>query len=100
MLQQISMFLLHLCGTYTEHGSIGLLTDKKALHIQARGGFYSEGPMADLEMGHRYISRMMDFFGVPSLESIFIEDHMAIPNKADEIKANAVARAEKLAQTF
>ncbi|MFP3821738.1 NAD(P)H-dependent oxidoreductase, partial [Bacillus sp. SIMBA_008] len=33
---------------YTEQGPVGLLTDKKALHIQARGGYYSEGPAAEL----------------------------------------------------
>src|SRR3954449_1570203 len=40
---------------YTEEGPVGLLTDKKALHIQARGGIYSEGPAAEVEMGHRYL---------------------------------------------
>jgi FMN-dependent NADH-azoreductase len=32
---------------YTEQGPVGLLTDKKALHIQARGGVYSEGSAAE-----------------------------------------------------
>ena len=46
---------------YTEEGPVGLLTDKKAFHIQARGGFYSEEYLhRDLEMGHRYISVMMN----------------------------------------
>ena len=85
---------------YTEQGPIGLLTDKKALHIQARGGFYSEGPAAEMEMGHRYISVMMSFFGVPSLEGLFVEGHNAMPDKAQEIKENAIARARDLAHTF
>ncbi|MFL6558876.1 MAG: FMN-dependent NADH-azoreductase [Bacillus sp. (in: firmicutes)] len=85
---------------YTEQGPIGLLTDKKALHIQARGGFYSEGPAAEMEMGHRYISIMMSFFGVPSLEGLFVEGHNAMPDKAQEIKENAIARAKDLAHTF
>jgi FMN-dependent NADH-azoreductase len=85
---------------YTEQGPIGLLTDKKVLHIQARGGFYSEGPAADLEMGHRYLNIMMNFFGIPSVEGLFIEGHMAAPDKAEEIKANAAKRAKVLAQTF
>jgi FMN-dependent NADH-azoreductase len=85
---------------YTEQGPIGLLTDKKALHIQARGGFYSEGPAAQMEMGHRYISVMMSFFGVPSLEGLFVEGHNAMPDKAQEIKENAIARAKDLAHTF
>ena len=85
---------------YTENGPIGLLPDKKALHIQARGGFYSEGPAAELEMGHRYIAVMMGFFGIPSLEGLFVEGHNAMPDKAQEIKENAIARAKDLAHTF
>lgn len=49
---------------YTEEGPVGLLSDKKALHIQARGGIYSEGPVAALEMGHRFLNVIMKFFGV------------------------------------
>jgi FMN-dependent NADH-azoreductase len=85
---------------YTEQGPIGLLTDKKALHIQARGGFYSEGPAAQMEMGHRYLSVMMSFFGVPSLEGLFVEGHNAMPDKAQEIKEKAIAQARDLAHTF
>jgi FMN-dependent NADH-azoreductase len=85
---------------YTEQGPIGLLTDKKALHIRARGGVYSEGPAAQMEMGHRYISVMMSFFGVPALEGLFVEGHNAMPDKAQEIKENAIARARDLAHTF
>ncbi|UZJ77874.1 FMN-dependent NADH-azoreductase [Fictibacillus sp. KU28468] len=85
---------------YTEQGPVGLLTDKKALHIQARGGVYSEGPAADLEMGHRYLNVMMNFFGVPSLEGVFIEGHAAMPDKAQEIKENGIARAKDAAHTF
>lgn len=85
---------------YTENGPIGLLPDKKALHIQARGGFYSEGPAAQLEMGHRYIGVMMSFFGIPSLEGLFVEGHNAMPEKAQEIKENAINRAKDLAHTF
>ncbi|KOP82768.1 FMN-dependent NADH-azoreductase [Cytobacillus solani] len=85
---------------YTEQGPIGLLPDKKALHIQARGGYYSEGPAAEMEMGHRYIQIIMQFFGIPILEGLFIEGHNAQPNKAEEIKANAIARAKDLAHTF
>ncbi|XJZ28320.1 FMN-dependent NADH-azoreductase [Bacillota bacterium Lsc_1132] len=85
---------------YTEQGPVGLLTDKKALHIQARGGIYSEGPAAEMEMGHRYISVMMSFFGIPSTEGLFVEGHNAFPEKAEEIKANAIARAKDMAHTF
>ena len=85
---------------YTEKGPIGLLTDKKALHIQARGGFYSEGPAAGIEMGHRYLTIMMNFFGIPAFEGLFVEGHAAMPDKAKEIKENAITRAIELAQSF
>ncbi|NLP50498.1 FMN-dependent NADH-azoreductase [Bacillus sp. RO1] len=85
---------------YTAEGPVGLLTDKKAIHIQARGGIYSEGPAAGMEMGHRYLTVLMQFFGVPSFEGIFVEGHAAMPDKADEIKEDAIARAKDKAQTF
>lgn len=86
--------------SYTENGPVGLLQGKKALHIQARGGVYSEGPAAELEMGHRFLTVMMNFFGIPTLEGLFVEGHNAMPDKAQEIKANAIARAKDLAHTF
>lgn len=85
---------------YTAEGPVGLLTDKKALHIQARGGYYSEGAAANLEMGHRYIQIMMNFYGVPSLEAVILEGHNAEPDKAQQIKENGIARAREIAATF
>ncbi len=85
---------------YTENGPVGLLTDKKAIHIQARGGVYSEGPAADMEMGHRYFSVMMQFYGVPEFEGLFVEGHNAMPEKAEQIKQDAIARAKDTAHTF
>jgi len=74
---------------YTEQGPVGLLPGKKALHIQARGGIYSEGPAA-----------LMSFFGINELEGLFVEGHNAMPDKAQEIKENAIARAKDLGHTF
>lgn len=85
---------------YTEQGPVGLLTDKKALHIQARGGIYSEGPAAEMEMGHRYLNTIMQFLGVPSFEGLFIEGHLAMPDKAQEIMENGITRARDLAHSF
>ncbi|WP_112182484.1 MULTISPECIES: FMN-dependent NADH-azoreductase [Paraliobacillus] len=85
---------------YTAEGPIGLLTDKKALHIQASGGIYSKGPAADMEMGHRYLNTVMNFFGVPSFEGLFVEGHAAMPEKAEEIKVDGINRAKDVAHTF
>ncbi|SER84909.1 FMN-dependent NADH-azoreductase [Salisediminibacterium halotolerans] len=88
------------CFRYTENGPEGLLTDKKAVHIQARGGIYSEGPAAEMEMGHRFIATMMGFFGVPSVDHVVAEGHSMQPDQAQEIKTQAIAEAKELAQTF
>ncbi|WP_188205925.1 FMN-dependent NADH-azoreductase [Alkalibacillus aidingensis] len=85
---------------YTEEGPIGLLTDKKALHIQARGGVYSEGPAAAMEMGHRYLNVMMQFYGIPSFEGLFVEGHNAMADQANDIKENAIQNAKELALKF
>lgn len=85
---------------YTEEGPVGLLTDKKAFHIQSCGGIYSEGPAAGMEMGHRYIKTVMQFFGVPSIEGLFVEGHAAMPDKAADIKSTAEAEARDAAETF
>ncbi|WP_409288483.1 FMN-dependent NADH-azoreductase [Peribacillus sp. SCS-37] len=85
---------------YTEQGPVGLLTDKKALHIQARGGVYSEGPAASSEMGHRYLALIMEFFGVPSFDGVFIEGHNQYPDRAAEIKEKGIEEAKEKAASF
>lgn len=86
--------------TYTDEGPVGLLTNKQALHIQASGGVYSEGPAAHFEFGHRYLSAVMSFLGVPAVEAIFVEGHSQHPERADQIKAEAMDRAREAARRF
>lgn len=85
---------------YTESGPAGLLTTKSAVHIQARGGIYSEGPAAAMEFGHRYLATIMQFFGVPSFEGVFVEGHNQFPDRAPEIKAKAIEHARAVARRF
>lgn len=85
---------------YTEAGPVGLLNGKKAIHIQARGGIYSEGPAAALESGHSFLAKIMQFHGVPSFEGIFVEGMSAFPDKAQAIKEKAIAEAKEKAASF
>jgi FMN-dependent NADH-azoreductase len=86
--------------SYTETGPVGLLVDKKALHIQASGGVYSHGPAAGFENGHKYLKTVAAFTGIPTLEAIFIEGAAAAPDQAPAIKAKAVEQALELATSF
>jgi FMN-dependent NADH-azoreductase len=85
---------------YTENGSVGLLNGKKAIHIQARGGVYTEGPAADVEMGDKYINTILNFIGINDRQSIIAEGMAATPNKAEDIKLNAISKAQLVAKTF
>jgi FMN-dependent NADH-azoreductase len=85
---------------YTENGPVGLLVDKKALHIQASGGVYSQGPAADFEFGHSYLRKIMQFTGVPSFEGIFVEGMGAAPDQAQAIKEKAIQQAVEVAKRF
>ncbi|MFC4075458.1 FMN-dependent NADH-azoreductase [Salinithrix halophila] len=85
---------------YTPEGPVGLLTGKRAVHIQARGGVYSEGPAKELEFGDRYIRTILNFVGVSDVESIIVEGMNQMPDQAEEIKAKAMKRAEEVARNF
>jgi FMN-dependent NADH-azoreductase len=85
---------------YTQNGPVGLLEGKKAVHIQARGGIYSSGPAAELELGDRYINTILGFIGVTDRQSIIIEGANYAPEKAGEIKANAINKAKEVASKF
>lgn len=85
---------------YTDNGPVGLLTGKKAVHIQARGGEYSEGPAKAFEFGDSYIRAILTFLGVSSIESVIAEGMAQAPDKAEDIKAAAIDRAKQVAKTF
>ena len=85
---------------YTENGPVGLLTNKKAVHIQARGGVYSQGPAKDFEFGDRYLRALLSFLGIPDIKSVIIEGMAQAPDQAEAIKAKAIEQAKQVAVKF
>ncbi|MNI89554.1 FMN-dependent NADH-azoreductase [compost metagenome] len=85
---------------YTANGPEGLLKGKKAVHIQARGGIYSEGPAKELEFGDRYLRSVLNFIGIADFESVIAEGMAQNPKEADHIKEKAVANAKEIARTM
>ncbi|MBW7455038.1 FMN-dependent NADH-azoreductase [Paenibacillus sepulcri] len=85
---------------YTPEGIIGLVSDKKLLHIQASGSVLSEGPAAGFEFSHRYLTAVSKFIGIPSIEVIYIEGMGAAPDQAPAIKEKAIQQALELAKSF
>ncbi|MCY9656468.1 FMN-dependent NADH-azoreductase [Paenibacillus chondroitinus] len=84
---------------YTKNGPEGLLSGKKALHIQASGSVYSEGPLAEVEMGYTYLKKILQFYGIQSMEAIFVEG-TASSERAPAIKEKAIAHAKEVAKRF
>ncbi|MCI3924697.1 FMN-dependent NADH-azoreductase [Paenibacillus sp. TRM 82003] len=85
---------------YTAQGPEGLLNNKKAVHIQARGGVYSEGPAKEMEFGDRYLRTIFGFVGIRDVETIAVEGMAQSPDQAQAIKEQAIARAREVAQAF
>lgn len=82
-------------------GRVGLLADRKAVHIQASGSFLSPGSeSADMEMGHRHLKVIMEFLGVPSFEGIFVEGMAVRSDQAAAIKERAIRQAREVARSF
>ncbi|PGM49078.1 FMN-dependent NADH-azoreductase [Bacillus sp. AFS053548] len=85
---------------YTPDGPVGLIGNKRMVLLNARGGIYSEGPAANVEMAVKYVASMMNFFGVKDIETVVIEGHNKFPDKAEQIITTGLERAVKLASTF
>ncbi|MBD7911907.1 MULTISPECIES: FMN-dependent NADH-azoreductase [Clostridium] len=82
---------------YTENGPVGLLKNKKAAHIVARGGEYGNAPY---EMGDRYLRTILGFFGIQDIETIAIEN-LDIVGADVEGKVNeGKEKAKKIVQNF
>ncbi|WP_028610209.1 FMN-dependent NADH-azoreductase [Paenibacillus harenae] len=86
--------------SYTAEGPVGLVKDKKVALLNARGGIYSEGPAAAVEMSYNLVRNIMGFFGVTNLENVIIEGHNMHQDQAQTIISNGLAQAEKAAVNF
>ncbi|HEL1950093.1 TPA: NAD(P)H-dependent oxidoreductase [Streptococcus suis] len=80
---------------YGPEGSIGLVKDKKLLHIQSNGGVYAgQDPAA------QYIKSIFEFLGFEDIHQVFIEGQSADPNQAQVIFEEAMAKIDRMLETF
>lgn len=87
---------------YTENGPVGLLENKKMMHIQAAGGLYhGEGIKTALpDLGSIYLDNTMKFYGISDIDSIYIEGADANPTERENILNAALSEAETKAKEF
>lgn len=97
-----NLFIVDKTFKNTEHGAEGLLTGRKAVHIQTRGGIYSAGPMVDLEFGDRFLRTALGFLGIDVIDSVVAEgmDHFRsqIPEIMEKAKEKAIIAAREMAK--
>lgn len=82
---------------YTEKGPVGLLKNKKAVHIVSSGGEYNNTPY---EMGDRYLRTILGFFGIQEVETIAVENVDVMGVDLKEKMEDGIKRAQLIAQKF
>lgn len=85
---------------FTPSGPVGLLHNKKAVHIHARGGVYSHPPMSEMDFADRYVRAILAFLGVTNIQSIICEGYVHALDWEDSILEAAIAQAREVAAGF
>lgn len=83
--------------SYSEDGVSGLLTDKKAALLNARGGVYTDDPT---EMAVNFVRNQVNFFGITNMTECIIEGHHQYPDRSDDIIADGLKQVANAAKTF
>ncbi|HYN46206.1 MAG TPA: FMN-dependent NADH-azoreductase [Allosphingosinicella sp.] len=76
---------------YGENGPEGLMTGKKAVLIESRGGLYSEGPGAAMDGQEAHIRTLLGFIGITDLTVVRAEKLGYGPETAEAAIAEAKA---------
>lgn len=85
---------------YTSDGPVGLCQDKKAIHITARGGIYSDSPFDQKEMGDRYLRNILGFMGIKDIDTLAIQGLNIVSMDREAIIDKAIKEARKKAEIF
>jgi FMN-dependent NADH-azoreductase len=74
---------------YGETGVRGLVSGKRAIVIQSRGGFYSEGPLSAVDFQEPYLRHLLGFIGVSDVRFVHAERISLGPEARDAAIAHA-----------
>ena len=85
---------------YNEQGQlVSLMTDKKCIVLNARGGNYSSPEMNAMEMAVNYINNVVGgVYGMEKIEEVIIEGHASSQNDAAQIIADGLEKVKAAAQ--
>ncbi|WP_152614693.1 FMN-dependent NADH-azoreductase [Jeotgalibacillus alimentarius] len=83
---------------YTAEGPQGLMGDKRAILLNARGGDYSAPAMQGAEMSVNFIKNALGFFGIQQQTDVIIEGHNQYVDRTEEIKEQGFKRVVEVAK--
>jgi FMN-dependent NADH-azoreductase len=95
-----NLFIAGKTFAHTVDGPKGLLMNKKAIHLQTRGGQYTGTPMEALESGDRYLKIALRFLGIEVADSVITEGFDINPLKVPEILEQGQENARLAAKDF
>lgn len=74
---------------YTAQGPVGLAGGKTVIVVSARGGFYANTPLVEMDFQERYLRNFFAFLGITHVEFIRAEGI----SKGEEVKQREIASA-------
>ncbi|ACS86498.1 FMN-dependent NADH-azoreductase [Musicola paradisiaca] len=80
---------------YTEKGPVGLSGGRTVIVVSARGGFYVDQPIADMDFQERYLQTFFKFLGITDIHFVRAEG----ASKGDEIKNREIKNAKSSIHT-
>lgn len=84
-----------------QEGYSGLITDRPALVVCARGSTYSEGDAKELDHQTTYLKTILGFIGITDVRFVIVEPTlMANPDETERKVEQAIAEATKIAAEF
>jgi FMN-dependent NADH-azoreductase len=78
---------------YGESGPRGLVTGKRVILVEAKGGIYSDGPRRELDHVTPYLLQLLAFLGMTDLKVIGIEGAALEPEAAEKALETALKQA-------
>lgn len=82
---------------YTDEGvSVGLMTGKKAVVIESRAGFYSEGPTSSMDSQEPHLRTLLGFMGITDVVFVRAEKLAFGPEAAAAAIEAAVEELQRL----
>jgi FMN-dependent NADH-azoreductase len=82
---------------YSSAGPEGLIKGKRAIVVESRAGFYSEGPAAVMDSQEPHIRTLLGFMGIDAVTFVRAEKLAFGPEAAEAAIADAAAQLEGLA---